>query len=176
MFKIRNGGTSLKSHHSRDWGRRIRNSRPKCVHCKSLSQKAKPKQKRVLRKPKKHQFLKWLSNENIFKLESSYCKSCVKRWKIPIITGRRGSYLQLAPWEVEIRRIVVWGQPGANSEDLLLSTNKPGILVHTWNPSYVEGIGTRIIWGWLMRLLSTRITKAKKKKKKKAGGEEEFKR
>jgi hypothetical protein len=50
-----------------------------------------------------------------------------------------------ATQEVDIGRTDVQGQSGQKSKQDLISTNKPGEVVNTCDPSYVRGIGTRIV-------------------------------
>jgi hypothetical protein len=79
----------------------------------------------------------------------------------------------LATWEAEIRRITgsrpAWTKKLARPPPI--STNKLGIVVHSYRPSYTGGIGRRISiqaghgWGKLRDSIS-KITKAKR-----AGGE-----
>jgi hypothetical protein len=48
-------------------------------------------------------------------------------------------------WEVGIGRISAWCQPGQKSYKDSISTNKPGTVVHNYNPSYLGKIGRRIM-------------------------------
>jgi hypothetical protein len=59
------------------------------------------------------------------------CKTGRALWLIPIIS---------AMWEAEIRRIC---QPGQKVSEIPVSANKLGIGGHTYNPSYLGGIGRR---------------------------------
>jgi hypothetical protein len=43
------------------------------------------------------------------------------------------------------RRIVVRGQPGQKVTELLISTNKLGVVAHACDPSYVGGVGKRMV-------------------------------
>jgi hypothetical protein len=73
-----------------------------------------------------------LSYEN--KDRTGYLKNCFSRaqWLIPAIPGTR---------EVEIRRIVVLGQPGQKVRETSSKQNKPGTHLES---SYMGGIGRRI--------------------------------
>jgi hypothetical protein len=50
-----------------------------------------------------------------------------------------------ASQEVEIRRIIDQGEPGQKVGGTTISTKKPGVVGHSFNPSYEEGIGERIV-------------------------------
>jgi hypothetical protein len=45
---------------------------------------------------------------------------------------------------VEIGRITIQGQTREKVSKTLILTNKPGMVVHIYDPSYVEGISRRI--------------------------------
>jgi hypothetical protein len=62
------------------------------------------------------------------------------QWVTPVIP---------AMWEVEIRRIVVPGQPG-QTETLISMNEKLGMVVHTCYPIYAGSLNRRL-WspGWL---------------------------
>jgi hypothetical protein len=54
-----------------------------------------------------------------------------------------------ATWEAEIRRIVVQDQPGQNISKIPSQQYKPGVVLHSFYPSYTGGIGkTIIVHGW----------------------------
>jgi hypothetical protein len=51
--------------------------------------------------------------------------------------------------EAKIQRILFQGQPGKKLPRLPISTNKLGIVVHLYNPSYMGGVSRRIaVRGW----------------------------
>jgi hypothetical protein len=75
------------------------------------------------------------------------------------------SSIILATWEAEIRRIVNSRPARANSSRDPISTNNPGMVVHTCHTSYMESINRRITvqtgLGMKVRPYS-KITKAKR--------------
>jgi hypothetical protein len=48
-------------------------------------------------------------------------------WLTPVI---------LATWEAEIRRIMLWGQPGEKGSQDPISTEKAGVLIYACHVSY----------------------------------------
>jgi hypothetical protein len=48
-------------------------------------------------------------------------------------------------WEANIRKVTARGQPVQKvSDTLLFLSNKPGVVMHAYNPSYVGTIARRI--------------------------------
>jgi hypothetical protein len=72
-----------------------------------------------------------------------------------------------ATQEVEIRRTVAWGQLGQEVSKTF-STNRLGMAVHTYNPSYLGGIGRRITFWDAPRQRHENLSK---KQLKSSGGE-----
>jgi hypothetical protein len=66
-----------------------------------------------------------------------------KKWQKPIIP---------AIGEAKITKTTIWGQNWQKKKKKVedyISTNKPGMVASTYNPSYVGSIGGRItVWGW----------------------------
>jgi hypothetical protein len=54
------------------------------------------------------------------------------QWLMPVIPAMQ---------ETDIRRMEVQGQPTKKVNEILISINKPSVVVHVYNPSYKDSIG-----------------------------------